>query len=150
MVENVENVGNISTKVTTSSPVAVIAKKSKSSLGGRVTCCVPNSFNNSRENKEFLLYFIPINMELGKKWPCEISAISFVLSSSHCASVVHFEGKAKTYMSSISTVVPKILKPEIRKPRSTWNSQGIREEVVFSPIPVNEEMSIETQCPQAT
>ena len=150
MVENVENVGNISTKVTTSSPVAVIAKKSKSSLGGRVTCCVPNFFNNSRENKEFLLYFIPINMELGKKWPREISAISFVLSSSHCASVVHFEGKAKAYMSSISTIVPKILKPGIRKPRSTWNSQGIREENVFSPIPVNEEMSIETQGPQAT
>ena len=54
-------------------------------------------------------------------------------------------------MNNLSTIVPKLSKAEIQKPRYTRNSRGKQSESRFLfKFILDEEMSIETQCPQTT
>ena len=91
-----------STKIT-----AWLPKKPRSSLGGEITHCFLNCFNNSRRNKELSISVLSSNPKLRTKRLRIISRRNFVSLTSHHVCSVHFEGVAKTYINNVLTIVPK-------------------------------------------
>ena len=73
-----------------------MTNSSGKSKGGKITCCVPECYSNSKRNPELSYYVIPKEENLRKKWLHMISRKSFVPSTSHRVCSKHFEGGKKT------------------------------------------------------
>ena len=102
----------------------------KKSVVGRITCCVPECFNNSLRNPELSYYVIPNEKSkekqwLRKRWLHMISHQNFENSGVRqrvCSK--HFVSGQKTYRNNVPIIVPKNQIKKQPKERTTTKARN--------------------------